>query len=1032
MKIKEIAAAAPQATRDPSTGSNTKRASYHTTNTYSTMESSETGAGRKRERSPSAEATVADGKPGEPVKRHHPENDAGTAAQPQESATNVSSPVETKNEDSWDSETSETQLRNMQERLRLLQSENEAIKSQLDNATRDIKAERDVSEGLRRDLGKAKAKSGERSGNQNMVDKSPRDEDRDGLTDEKDGDHFSSLSDSIEEVQAELKALKEQKLDAESLGKKLENATLKLATSAGELTDAKDQLDASKKTVNVLSNSLEAALAELKELKDAPSNQSLVDELATAKVDLEKLANSAGQLTEAEGQLKASRKTVDLLSNRLEEARNELKSLKGEEKIARSKELSKDLQEAKDALMKVKEDSAKKMTDAEEQLRSSKKTVDLLSNRLEKAFAEIKAMKESSSENQQLKDDLAVARADLDSLKAQQNPESAEGQNRLAEAETALKASKKTVGLLSNSLEEALEELKTLKESTVNKELRDELAEARAEIQALKASSKGRNQSQDDELDDAQNQLASSQRTVAYLRSNLSNAQGELAALQDSSGKALKEAKEQVAQAREDARKSDHQVSLLTSSLRDARHERDLARSQNSSAGASHDDLEVPGGGRPGDRNRDDFDVSTMSSQESDSKPKAGTPTNRLPALPGQAIDPRFNQGEGDPDQIIDEEAELSLELAGRVIGKGGEIIRDLIARSGAEIVVDQSALPGRPRKIRYRGERSKVRFAQSLVDMLASGMTDADLPLGEARKEILVIPSSSTGKVIGRGGDMVREIQNRSNAKIDFAHDSESDLNSDEKRVVVIGSSEAVAMAKEMIIFLTINPNLDANQCLNILAEHKATTGGRWGAGPPYQGLPCNGMNMREEMFRESQSRSHQSASLGSNQTQEGREIVFCKKQYMGRIIGAKGSVIKDLQSRSGTSISINQDVLPGADCEIKITGSAEGIAMVKQLIQQIISSQDSGKNRSMASGSGFSYGVSNPAVSGGSRNQSYNAGNNTFHAEHTNPYSRQPPPPAPPSASEWKSTTAPDGQVYYWNERTGESRWGKPPGMP
>lgn len=38
---------------------------------------------------------------------------------------------------------------------------------------------------------------------------------------------------------------------------------------------------------------------------------------------------------------------------------------------------------------------------------------------------------------------------------------------------------------------------------------------------------------------------------------------------------------------------------------------------------------------------------------------------------------------------------------------------------------------------------------------------------------------------------------------------------------------------------------------------------------------------------------------------------------------------------------------------------------------------------------------------------------------------------PPGPP-VSDWKSASAPDGQVYYYNERTGETTWNKPPGMP
>ena len=41
--------------------------------------------------------------------------------------------------------------------------------------------------------------------------------------------------------------------------------------------------------------------------------------------------------------------------------------------------------------------------------------------------------------------------------------------------------------------------------------------------------------------------------------------------------------------------------------------------------------------------------------------------------------------------------------------------------------------------------------------------------------------------------------------------------------------------------------------------------------------------------------------------------------------------------------------------------------------------------------------------------------------------------PPPQPPvAAATWKSAQAADGQIYYYNEKTGETQWDKPAGMP
>jgi hypothetical protein len=52
--------------------------------------------------------------------------------------------------------------------------------------------------------------------------------------------------------------------------------------------------------------------------------------------------------------------------------------------------------------------------------------------------------------------------------------------------------------------------------------------------------------------------------------------------------------------------------------------------------------------------------------------------------------------------------------------------------------------------------------------------------------------------------------------------------------------------------------------------------------------------------------------------------------------------------------------------------------------------------------------------------------------------PYGGQPGVPpspygAPPvQASPWRTATAADGQVYYYNEKTGQTQWDKPAEMP
>ena len=84
---------------------------------------------------------------------------------------------------------------------------------------------------------------------------------------------------------------------------------------------------------------------------------------------------------------------------------------------------------------------------------------------------------------------------------------------------------------------------------------------------------------------------------------------------------------------------------------------------------------------------------------------------------------------------------------------------------------------------------------------------------------------------------------------------------------------------------------------------------------------------------------------------------------------------------------------------------------------------------------GYGQSYGQGYGQQSAGGYGQSYQAPAPAY-SQPQAAYGQAPYAPAPPVAapgvSDWKSATSPDGQVYYYNEKTGQTQWNKPPGMP
>ena len=389
-------------------------------------------------------------------------------------------------------------------------------------------------------------------------------------------------------------------------------------------------------------------------------------------------------------------------------------------------------------------------------------------------------------------------------------------------------------------------------------------------------------------------------------------------------------------------------------------------------------------------------ETTTESTEESgapatsaDAAAEAPATTPDTPALPGE-LPPGLPSGgqpapvvaTPDPEAVLEEKGEVSAVYVGRVIGKGGEMIRDLQARSACRIDVDQNVPPGQPRLITYRGTRITIDFAKQLVRMLCQeNVNEADLPLGEAKREFLVVPANTVGKIIGRGGEMIRELQSRSQAKIQVDHRGVSGLDTSQKQVTMTGTEQSVVKAKEMVLFLVANPSMDAMQSLSMLMDDKIQRGGVWGSGPPYPNLPNSGQNMQPGgggyggydqphggggggghyggggnqgsygggggQSYQQPGPSHGGGGGGGQET----EIFFAAKHYMGRIIGSKGVTINDLQKRSGSDIQINQDVPPGRDCEISLRGQRQGIEMAKNMLREII---ETGPNHPYAGGGG------------------------------------------------------------------------------
>jgi predicted RNA-binding protein YlqC (UPF0109 family) len=88
-------------------------------------------------------------------------------------------------------------------------------------------------------------------------------------------------------------------------------------------------------------------------------------------------------------------------------------------------------------------------------------------------------------------------------------------------------------------------------------------------------------------------------------------------------------------------------------------------------------------------------------------------------------------------------------------------------------------------------------------------------LPLGHAVLRQVYVPDSAVGRIIGRGGETIRELQRKSHARIQVDHAPDNNDNDDEaedftnasqhRGVTITGTKEAVFHAEEMIMRLCL-----------------------------------------------------------------------------------------------------------------------------------------------------------------------------------------------------------------------------------
>lgn len=169
-----------------------------------------------------------------------------------------------------------------------------------------------------------------------------------------------------------------------------------------------------------------------------------------------------------------------------------------------------------------------------------------------------------------------------------------------------------------------------------------------------------------------------------------------------------------------------------------------------------------------------------------------------------------------------------------------------------------------------------------------------ANLKDGEDCLQIMV-PDRTVGLIIGRGGETIRDLQERSGCHVNIVGESKS-VNG-LRPVNLIGPYAAAAQAKDLIMEIVDSDSRNGN-----------------GNNGPPQGRHNPRDNAQDKV----------------------QDAIYVPNEAVGMIIGKGGETIRDMQNTTGCKINVSQQPRPGeSEREIELVGSRDAIERAKRAIE-------------------------------------------------------------------------------------------------
>lgn len=364
--------------------------------------------------------------------------------------------------------------------------------------------------------------------------------------------------------------------------------------------------------------------------------------------------------------------------------------------------------------------------------------------------------------------------------------------------------------------------------------------------------------------------------------------------------------------------------------------------------------------------------------------PRSRRQNNTFSPRGGHGARERSPMGGGGDDNS--EIMQIEASLVGLIIGRGGENLRRIENDTQCRVqFLPAAPTDGDHRQCKISGPAFRRAEARAAINRIIDDSGMAPLNRGggggggggynaggrdrnaviepkEGEECIqIMVPDRTVGLIIGRGGETIRDLQERSGCHINIVGEQKS-VNG-LRPVNLIGSMETTTRAKNLIMEI-----VDSD------TRNGGAPGGGGGGRPQYgDGPPGRG-----------QRGDHMGG--GPDKT---NDSIYVPSEAVGMIIGKGGETIREMQSSTGCKINVSQSSGPNeTEREIGLVGSLDAIARAKQAIEDKVEAVRQ-KNSGGGGGGGSGYG-------GRGRHRDYDNPNYGQASNHSAPAAQSQQPPA------------------------------------